>query len=109
MERNTILTKVKMDTLNADLVLLENLSKKISDLVYNNQYSAIAEIDKQRQTIIKKIKENTSHKKLIKERVGQLIENNIAMVKDTEKRLSKLRKNHFKFNNRIKAYSSNKI
>ena len=98
-----------MDKLNSDLDLLENLSKKISDLIYNNQYSEISKIDKQRQILINKIKENNLNKRLIKERVGQFIKNNETMVKNTEKKLHKLKKNHFKFSNRIKAYSYNKI
>ena len=97
-----------MDTLKSDLDLLESLSKKISDLIYNNEYSEIPEIDSQRQSLIKKIKENETHKRLIKQRVGQLIENNVALVRAIEKKLHGLKKSHFKFSNRIKAYASNK-
>ena len=43
-----------MNSLNTDLILLENLSKKISDLIFNNQFSKITEIDRQRKVLIKK-------------------------------------------------------
>ena len=46
-----------MDSINSDLDLLENLSKKISDLLYNNEFSKISEIDIQRKALIKKIKD----------------------------------------------------
>ena len=97
-----------MDTLKSDLDLLENLSKKISDLIYNNEYSEIPEIDNQRRSLIKKIKESEIQKRVIKQRVSQLIEKNIAMVKATEKKLHNLKINHSKFNNRFKAYASNR-
>ena len=42
MGRNTIFREIKMDTLNSDLDLLEKLSKKISDLIYNNEFSKIS-------------------------------------------------------------------
>ena len=47
-----------MDTLNSDLDLLENLSKKISDLIYNNEFSQISLLDAQRRLLIEKIKES---------------------------------------------------
>ena len=37
MGRKTIFREIEMDNLNSDLDLLENLSKKISDLIYNNE------------------------------------------------------------------------
>lgn len=94
-----------MDNLNSDLDLLENLSKKISDLIYINEFSKISKIDNQRQALIKKIKENITHKKITKQRIEKLLENNVAMVDATEKKLLKLSKNHNKFSNRLKAYS----
>ena len=99
---------MKMDTLNSDLDLLENLSKKISDLLYNNEFSEISFIDAQRKALIKKIKENETQKNNIKERVNKLVLNNVAMIKSTEAKLRKLSKNHNKFNKRLKAYSFNK-
>ena len=97
-----------MVSLNLDLDLLENLSKKISDLLYNNKFSEISEIDNQRKAIIKKIKENETHKSEIKQRIAKLVENNVAMIEATETKLTTLSKNHNKFNKRLKAYSFNK-
>ena len=95
-----------MDNLNSDLILLENLSKKISDLIYNNEFSQISFIDAQRRALIKKIIESESKKNAIKKRIGKLLENNIENIKATEIKLQNLSKNHNKFNKRLKAYSS---
>ena len=108
MGRNTFLREVKMDNLNSDLDLLENLSKKISDLIYNNKYSQISFLDAQRRILIKKIMESEVKKNSIKERIGELVKNNKENLKITEEKLVKLSKNHNKFNKRLKAYSLNK-
>ena len=95
-----------MGTLYSDLDTLENLSKKISDLIYNNEFSQISFIDAQRRALIKKIIESESKKNAIKKRIGKLLENNIENIKATEIKLQNLSKNHNKFNKRLKAYSS---
>ena len=97
-----------MNNINYDLDLLENLSKKISDLLYNNEFAEISFIDAQRKALIKKIKENETYKNNIKERVSKLVESNVDMIKTTEAKLRKLSKNHNKFNKRLKAYSYSK-
>ena len=97
-----------MDSINSDLDLLESLSKKISDLLYNNEFSQISEIEFQRKALIKKIKESQLKKNNIKARISKLLENNNSMVRSTEKKLYKLSKNHNDFNKRLKAYSFNK-
>ena len=107
MGRNTILRQIKMDTLNSDLDLLENLSKKISDLIYNNQFTQISLLDAQRKLLIEKIKESEIKKNNIKNRIGKLLENNLENIKATEQKLQNLSKNHSKFNKRLKAYSMN--
>ena len=55
-----------MSNLNSDLDLLENLSKKISDLIYNNKYSQISFLDAQRRILIKKIMESEVKKIILK-------------------------------------------
>ena len=55
-----------MDNLNSDLDLLENLSKKISDLIYNNEFTQISLLDAQRRLLIEKIKEGEIKKGNIK-------------------------------------------
>ena len=97
-----------MDSINSDLDLLENLSKKISDLLYNNEFSKISDIDIQRKALIKKIKDSQLKKNNIKARISKLLDNNNSMVRSTEKKLYKLSKDHNDFNKRLKAYSFNK-
>tara|TARA_B100000242_G_scaffold78006_1_gene51315 strand:+ start:162 stop:458 length:297 start_codon:yes stop_codon:yes gene_type:complete len=97
-----------MDTLNSDLQLLENLSKKISDLIYSNRYKQISELDEQRKEIIRKIKKNQIKKNEIKARIRLLAEDNTRMVQATERKMQLLQKNHNKFNKRLEAYSFNK-
>ncbi len=96
-----------MDTFNSDLDLLENLSKKISDLIYNNEFSQISLLDSQRKLLIEKIKKSEIKKNQIQKRIGKLLENNLENIKATEKKLQNLSKNHSKFNKRLKAYSMN--
>ena len=97
-----------MDTLNTDLQLLENLSKKISDLIYLNRYKQISELDEQRKKIIRKIKKSQIKKNEIKARIRLLAEDNTRMVQATERKMQLLQKNHNKFNKRLEAYSFNK-
>ncbi|MAK06054.1 MAG: hypothetical protein CMM64_02875 [Rhodospirillaceae bacterium] len=97
-----------MSNLKEDLDLLEHLSKKISDLIYLNEFSQIASLDNHRKEIIRKITENNSKKDEIKTRIKLLMEKNAEIIKVTEKKLQTLHKNHNKFNNRLKAYSFNK-
>ena len=94
-----------MDSINSDLDLLENLSKKISDLLYNNKFSQISEIDIQRKALIKKIIQSELTQNNIKIRISKLLENNNSMIRSTEKKLYKLSKNHNEFNKRLTAYS----
>ena len=97
-----------MDTLNSDLEMLENLSKKISDLIYNNEFSQISLLDTKRRLLIEKIKDRQIKKNQIKKRIGKLIENNLENIKATEKKLENLSKNHSQFSKRLKAYSMSK-
>ena len=97
-----------MSILNSDLILLEDLSKRISDLIYHNNFSQVSEIDAQRRALIKKIKDSQLKKNNIKARISKLLDNNNSMVRSTEKKLYKLSKDHNDFNKRLKAYSFNK-
>ena len=96
-----------MDTLNSDLDLLENISKKISDLIYKNEFNQISVLDAQRRVLIEKIKDSEIKKNHIKKRIENIVENNIENIKSTENKLLMLSKNHNKFNKRLKAYSMN--
>ena len=97
-----------MDKINADLELLENLSKKISDLVYNNDFTQISEINAQRNLIITNIEKSENQKNEIRSRVKSLEENNAMIVETIENKLYLFSKNHNKFNKRLKAYFINK-
>ena len=97
-----------MNDFESDLTLLENLSKKISDLIYNNQFTQISQIDKQRKAIIEKIKNSEKSHLQIESRISDLIINNNEMLKNTENKLNKLKRDHEKFNKRLKAYSLSK-
>ena len=94
-----------MDTLNSDLEMLENISKKISDLVHDNEFANISYLDSQRRLLIEKIKNNEIKRVNIKNRIGKIVENNLENIKATEKKLQNLSENHNKFNKRLKAYS----
>ncbi len=94
-----------MNDFESDLTLLENLSKKISDLIYNNQFNQISEIDKQRRVIIEKIKHSETSHLQIKSRISDLIINNNEMLTNTSNKLKQLTKNREKFSKRLEAYS----
>ena len=94
-----------MGTLYSDLDTLENLSKKISDLIYNNEFSQISFLDAQRRLLIKKIIKSEDQKNQIQKRIAKLIKYNKENIKASEEKLQKLSKNHNKFNKRLKAYS----
>ena len=94
-----------MDTLNSDLEMLENLSKKISDLIHDNEFANISYLDSQRRLLIEKIKNSEIKRVNIKNRIGKIVENNLENIKATEKKLQNLSKNYNKFNKRLKAYS----
>ena len=76
-----------MNSLNSDLDLLENLSKKISDLIYNNEFTQISFLDAQRRSLIEKIKKSEIKKNHIRKRIETLVENNLENIKSTEKKI----------------------
>ena len=92
MARNTIFREIMMNSLNSDLDLLENLSKKISDLIYNNEFTQISFLDAQRRSLIEKIKKSEIKKNHIRKRIETLVENNLENIKSTEKKLQNLSK-----------------
>tara|TARA_B100000161_G_C33250135_1_gene281017 strand:- start:37 stop:333 length:297 start_codon:yes stop_codon:yes gene_type:complete len=98
-----------MDKFNSDLDMLENLSIKISDLIYKNEFSQIPFLDAQRRVLIEKIKGSEIKKNHIKKRIKNIITNNLENIKVTENKLQNLSKNHNKFNKRLKAYSMNQL
>ena len=87
-----------MNNINADLMLLEELSKQISDLIYYNDFKKIIELDTHRQTIIKNINKNNTTDTLLKDKLTNLINNNDSMIAISESKLKNLSKEHNKFN-----------
>ena len=97
-----------MTNFSKDLDLLESLSKKISDLIHEGDFSIIPKIDTQRQKIIKKIIENNLTEFKLSPRVSKLIEDNDKLINLTEIRIAQSSKKRNILNKRLKAYSYNR-
>ena len=89
-----------------ELNKLEDLSIKISDLINQNKFENILELDLQRKKIIESIttSQNLNHKK----KIYQIISLNDKSIEDIENKITKLNINHYKSEKRIKYYSLNK-
>ena len=89
-----------------ELNKLEDLSIKISDLINQNKFENIIELDLQRKKIIESIttSPNLNHKK----KIHQIISLNNKSIEDIENKITKLNKNHYHSEKRIKFYSLNK-
>jgi hypothetical protein len=108
MGRNSIFREIIMNNINADLMLLEELSKQMSDLIYYNDFKKIIELDTHRQTIIKNINKNNTTDTLLKDKLTNLINNNDSMIAISESKLKNLSKEHNKFNKIFSAYHNYK-
>ena len=95
-----------MDSIYPSLITLENLSKQISNLIYNNSFEKIPELDLQRQSLIKSIYLNKEDHLEIKEKLKKLMQDNDLMIINSDTKLKKLNLNHNKFNKRLIAYSN---
>lgn len=85
-----------------NLIELEEISYKISDLINNSKFEEIPKLDKRRNSIIEVIyKSNT---KDYSDRILKLINQNLQNIKDTESLLKKQKLNQNKYLNRIMAY-----
>lgn len=89
-----------------DLNKLEDLSIKISDLINQNKFESILELDLQRKKIIQSIttSKNLNHKKKLR----QIINLNDKSIDDIEDKITKLNINHYNSEKRIKFYSLTK-
>ena len=76
-----------------DLNKLEDLSIKISDLINQNKFENILELDLQRKKIIQSIttSPNLNHKK----KLDQIINLNNKSIDDIEDKIKKLNINHY--------------
>ena len=90
------------DIVEKNLIELEKISYKISDLINKSKFEAIPKLDKRRNAIIEVIyKSNT---KDYSDRILKLINQNLQNIKDTESHLKKQKFNQNKYLNRILAY-----
>ena len=89
-----------------ELNKLEDLSIKISDLINQNKFENILELDLERKKIIESITTSTNlnHKK----KIHQIISLNNKSIEDIENKITKLNINHYNSEKRIKFYSLNK-
>ena len=69
-----------MDKLESNLLLLENVSKQISDLIHNNNFQKIPELDELRKSIIENIHSNKINELDIKSKLMNLIQENESLI-----------------------------
>ena len=85
-----------------NLLELEEISYKISDLINNSKFEDIPKLDKRRNSIIEIIyKSNT---KDYSNRILKLINQNLQNIKDTESQIKNKKISQNKYLNRILAY-----
>ena len=89
-----------------DLKKLEEISIRISNLISNNDYEKILELDTNRKRIINEISKS-SHSSS-KNRISKVINLNTKAIRDLETEIVQLNTNHNKFQKRIKFYSLSK-
>ena len=90
------------DIVEKNLIELEEISYKISDLINNSKFEEIPKLDKRRNSMIEVIyKSNT---KDYSDRILKLINQNLQNIKDTESHLKNQKFNQNKYLNRILAY-----
>ena len=90
------------DIVEKNLIELEEISYKISDLINHSKFEEIPKLDKRRNSIIEIIyKSNT---KDYSDRILKLINQNLKNIKDTESHLKNQKFNQNKYLNRILAY-----
>tara|TARA_B110000881_G_C18212730_1_gene335128 strand:+ start:91 stop:381 length:291 start_codon:yes stop_codon:yes gene_type:complete len=89
-----------------DLNQLEFLSKQISDLISNNSFEKILELDLERRNIINKIKH--FHSSSYKNKINNIININNLSIETTQLKMRHLVSSHSKFSKRFNFYSLTK-
>ena len=89
-----------------DLKKLEEISIQISNLINNNEYEKILELDTHRKRIINEI--SRSPNSTSKNQISKIINLNKIAIRDLETEIVQLNTNHNKFQKRIKFYSLSK-
>ncbi len=79
-----------LESLKDQLIELERLSINISDLIKDNKYENIVELDSRRQNIIKSI--NIEHAKDFKNELIGFFDNNNKQIKNIEEEIFQLKK-----------------
>ena len=79
-----------VENLKDQLIELERLSINISDLIKDNKYENIIELDLRRQNIIKSI--NIDHAKDFKNEIIGFFDNNNKQIKNIEEDILQLKK-----------------
>ena len=92
------------DNLKDQLIELERLSINISDLIKDNKYENIIELDLRRQNIIKSI--NIEHAKDFKNELIGFFDNNNKQIKSIEDDILQLKKKSKKSLSCFKAYKN---
>ena len=92
------------ESLKDQLIELERLSINISDLIKDNKYENIVELDLRRQNIIKSI--NIEHAKDFKNELIGIFENNNKQIKSIEDDILQLKKKSKKSLKCFKAYKN---
>ena len=92
------------DIVEKNLIELEEISYKISDLINNSKFEDIPELDKKRNSIIEVIYKNNT--KDYSDRILKLINQNLQNIKDTELCIKSQKINQKKYLNRILAYKN---
>ena len=92
------------NSLEKNLLDLEEISHKISDLINENQFHEILDLDIKRNEIIKKIYNN--HNNNFSDKIYSLIKKNNKNVRKTEAKIIELQKNRNKFFKRLNAYKN---
>ena len=90
------------DIVEKNLIELEEISHKISDLINDSKFQDIPELDKKRNSLIEVIYRNNN--KDYSDRILKLINQNLQNIKDTESQIKNQKINQKKYLNRIKAY-----
>ena len=92
------------DIVEKNLIELEEISYKISDLINHSKFEEIPKLDKKRNSIIEVIYKNNT--KDHSDRILKLINLNLQNIKDTELRIKSQKINQKKYLNRILAYKN---
>ena len=82
---------------------IENLSKKISDLVNKGKYDNITVIDKKRLELIKKF--NDYNNKQFQKMITRIDNDNLKNIEKIEKDYKNLKAERSSFSKRLKAYN----